>query len=371
MNRNILATKRVFSFSFSKVFLVIFLKILLLIPNLAQSQTLEYLTKGTSGLRGLSVVSDEIIWACGSEGVILRTTNGGGTWKQFTIPNQSKAGFRDIQAFDSSQAIVMAIGNPAMIFETTTSGRIWNTVFTINREGMFLDAFDFSPSGEGILIGDPIKINDELRFFIAETIDFGKNWRELGIDSKEPSDYGRKLVENRPMAKVGEACFASSGTNILLKKPAEYIFVSGGMESNLFFNNRIIDLPIQKGKETTGANSIAYSPKTFLTRQKIMVVGGDFNSDSIKNKNGVLLKGKSLKKMKLLSNINTYRSCVIYLKNKSWITTGPSGIEITKNDGKTWKSISKDSFFVCQIAKDGKYVYFSGSNGKVGRVLLD
>ncbi len=371
MSGNILTNDRIFSFSFAKVFLGIFFTFLLFIPNLAQSQTLEYLTKGTSGLRGLSVVSDEIIWACGSDGVILRTTNGGETWKQFTIPNQSKSGFRDIHAFDSSHAIAMAIGNPAMIFETTTSGRIWNTVFNINREGMFLDAFDFSPSGEGILIGDPTKINDELRFFIAETLDFGKNWLELGIDSKEPSDYSRKLVENRPIANVGEACFASSGTNILLKKPAEYIFVSGGMESNLFYKNRIINLPIQKGKETTGANSVAYSPKKFLTRQKIMIVGGDFNSDSIKNKNGVLLKGKSFKKVKVLSNIKTYRSCVIYLRNSSWITTGPSGIEITKNDGKTWKSISNDSFFVCQKAKDGQYVYFSGSNGKVGRVLLD
>ncbi len=341
-----------------------------LFNQLSVAQELEILHSGKSSLRGLSVISDQIIWACGSDGVILRTTNGGKSWQEFSIPNYKNAGFRDIHAFDSAHAIVMAIENPAMMFETKTSGRIWTKIFNVDREGMFLDAFDFLPSGEGILIGDPIKINNDSRFFIAETLDSGKNWRALGTDSINSSDYGRKLIENIPIAKLGEACFASSGTNILLIKPAEYIFISGGLESRLFYKNKIIELPILKGKETTGANSIAYSPQRFLSRQKVMIVGGNFNSDSIKNKNGVLLKGKNFFKIKILPNIKAYRSCVIFLKNKMWITTGPAGIEFTKNDGKTWKKIAETGFFAAKKSKDGNYVYFSGGEARVGRLHI-
>ena len=59
------------------------------------------------------------------------------------------------------------------------------------------------------------------------------------------------------MADSGEACFASSGTNVRKLDKGAACFISGGLRSRLFIRDKTIDLPLIQGKETTGANSIA------------------------------------------------------------------------------------------------------------------
>src|SRR5688572_20969055 len=59
-------------------------------------------TPQTSGvaarLRGVSAASDHVAWASGANGTILRTTDGGATWRHVGPPNTGALDFRDIDA---------------------------------------------------------------------------------------------------------------------------------------------------------------------------------------------------------------------------------------------------------------------------------
>ncbi len=317
-----------------------------LISSVAKAQTISLLTSGTkTSLRGLSVVSDKIIWASGSNGMIARSADGGNTFKWLTVKGFETTDFRDIEAFDSSAAIIMAVAEPAYILKTVDGGNTWKVVYTNKVKGMFLDAMDFENNKNGVVIGDPINN----KFFIACTFNGGNSWQQ------------NKKV---PGGDSAEACFASSGTNIKLLKQTHYV-ISGGLRSRLFINCKSVDLPILQGKETTGANSIAIkNTNTFI------VVGGDFNAPDSIQKNCVITfnKGKTWAEPDIAPH--GYRSCVEYINHKIWITCGLNGVDYSNDDGKIWKWISKESFHVCKKTKNGDAVFFAGSGGRIGKINL-
>ncbi len=98
--------------------LLIFLQFLFYC-NASTSQTLTILTSGEkTSIRGLSVVSDKIIWASGSNGMIARSIDGGNSWKWLRVKGFEKTDFRDIEAFDATTAVIMGIAEPAYILKT-------------------------------------------------------------------------------------------------------------------------------------------------------------------------------------------------------------------------------------------------------------
>src|SRR5687768_16967688 len=87
------------------------------------SQEIKMLTSGTrTSLRGLSVVTDKIVWVSGSAGTVGRSVDGGVNWQWLTVKGYEKRDFRDIEAFDDKTAIIMAIAEPAQILRTTDGG---------------------------------------------------------------------------------------------------------------------------------------------------------------------------------------------------------------------------------------------------------
>ena len=327
----------------------IFVALLLCVTSFfSQAQTVKLLTSGTkTSMRGLSVVDDKTVWVSGSNGTVGKSLDSGKTWKWMTVKGFEKTDFRDIEAFDAKTAIIMGIDSPAYILSTMDGGENWNIVYQNNDKGMFLDAMEFWNEQSGIVIGDPI--ND--RFFVARTFDGGKTWQPLPFDK-------------RPIAAQGEACFASSGTNIRKLNKAEAVFISGGMSSNVFIRDSKIKLPLIQGKETTGANSIAVkNSKTY------MVVGGDFNTkdSSTNNCSFTTDAGKSWSVPAVAPH--GYRSCIEYLGKKQWITCGLNGVDISDDNGNTFTWVDKGSFHVVRKAKKGNAVYFAGGGGRIGKLI--
>jgi photosystem II stability/assembly factor-like uncharacterized protein len=314
--------------------------------SFARVQKLQILTQGTStSIRGLSVVSDDIVWASGSKGMIGRSEDGGKTWNWKQVPGFEKREFRDIEAFDELNAVVLAIAEPGVILKTADGGKTWKPVYSDSTVGIFLDAFHFASDGSGIVIGDPIKGE----IYLASTKDKGDSWQ------KNPRP---------PKADSGEACFASSGTNIVALKNGGYYFVTGGLTSRLHGAGTVTRLPLVQGKESTGANSIAVHGKNAI------VVGGDFSRDTAKADNCVIVRlGKKLIITKPITPPGGYRSCVAYLDSEKLITCGTSGVDVSADGGKNWKLISGESFHVCQKAKKGNAVFLAGGNGRIARYL--
>lgn len=332
-----------------KHYLKIFTSLLLMLSAAyGQSQTVQILTNGTkTSIRGLSVVDDKTVWVSGSNGKVGKTIDGGVTFTWMTVKGFEKTDFRDIEAFNEKEAVIMGISEPAYILRTKDGGNTWQQVYENNNKGMFLDAMEFWNEQSGIVIGDPI----DGRFFIGRTFDGGKTWQDIPL-------------ENRPIADSGEACFASSGTNIRKLNKQEAIFITGGLESNVMVRNIKIDLPLIKGKESTGANSIAVkNSKTW------MIVGGDFNTKDSTTLNAAITKDGGKTFIQPTLPPTGYRSCVEYIRKKIWITCGLNGVDITQNDGDTFTNISKESFHVVRKAKKGKAVFFAGNGGKIGKLI--
>ena len=83
------------------------------------AQTVKLFNSGSkASLRGLSVVTDNIIWVSGSDGTVGRSLDGGNSWNWTIVKGFEKTDFRDIEAFDKNTAIIMGIADPAYILKT-------------------------------------------------------------------------------------------------------------------------------------------------------------------------------------------------------------------------------------------------------------
>ncbi len=312
----------------------------------AYNQTISMLSSGTkTSIRGLSVVDEKIIWASASSGMIAKSVDGGRHFNWMQVPNFEKRDFRDIEAFDSNTAIIIAIAEPAYILKTIDGGRHWKTVFTDSTKGMFLDAMSFSNNKNGVVIGDPINN----KTFIAKTNDGGNTWIKQN---------------NAPILAEGEAFFASSGSNIFQTKKNTY-FVSGGKKSNFYFNGKVLEMPIIQGFESTGANAIA------IYKNKAIVVAGDFAKDSITDNNCVLVDLKTMQFTKPNTTPSGYRSSVVFINKTNAIACGLNGVDISNDKGLNWKTISKEGFHVVAKSKKGNTIFLAGSKGRIAKLIFN
>ncbi len=340
-----------FSRKWRKLFCIF---LLFMVCEKLTAQHIDSLAGGTNtSLRGLSVVNDQIVWASGSNGTVARSTDGGKTWKWIKVAGLEKNDFRDIEAFDELNAVIMSVGEPAYILKTHDGGNTWRLVFEDKRPGMFLDAMEFWNEKSGIVIGDPI----DGKIFVARTFDGGESWRGLP-------------EQNYPTAEKGEAMFAASGTNIRKLDADEACFVTGGTKSRLFIRSKKIDIPIVQGKESTGANSVAVlNFKKINGRPEIIVVGGDFAADTVSRENCAITRDGGRTWIIPKTPPHGYRSCVEWINSNTLIACGTSGVDISKDGGMNWSLISKESYHVCRKAKDGKSVFLAGNRGRIARLV--
>src|SRR5436190_9242856 len=108
----------------------------------ASPQWIKQTVNTTASLRGLSVVSEKVVWASGTGGTAIKTTDGGKTWDVMSVRGAEKLDFRDIEAFDSKTAYVLSIGNgeSSRIYKTTDGGETWAEQFRNKDEKAFYDA---------------------------------------------------------------------------------------------------------------------------------------------------------------------------------------------------------------------------------------
>lgn len=295
-------------------------------------------------------MNEKVVWVSGNKGTVGRSVDGGKTWEWMNPAGYSARDFRDIEAFDKSTAIVIAVGEPAVILKTENGGRQWKRVYVNDTRGMFLDAIEFWNEESGIVIGDPM----QGKFFIARTFDGGSTWRPVAYD---------KL----PVADSGEACFSASGTNIRALDRDEACFVTGGKSSRLFWKGSPITLPILQGRETQGANSVAVWFKG-VKRPQIAVVGGDFAREFSSTENAAISKDGGETWIRPSNPPRGYRSCVEYFARGKLIACGLTGVDISLDEGINWNAVSSTSFHVCRKAKKGKAVFLAGANGSIGKL---
>ncbi|MCC8427217.1 YCF48-related protein [Mucilaginibacter sp. UR6-11] len=316
-----------------------------LFASTARAQHIEVLQQNKpTSIRGLSVVDDNTAWISGSKGHIANTVDGGKTWNWQQVTGFEKSDFRDIEAFSDKEAIIISSGTPALILKTIDGGAHWKVNYHNTDSTYFLDAMDFDSPKHGFVMGDPING----KFFLMETTDGGNNWR----------------IYNSAKAIQNQAAFAASGTCLVINKL--FAVVTGGSLADLVTLQKKGSrwtrhrLPIIHGKNTQGAFSIA------VGKNQLIVVGGDYQKDKRQDSTACYSTNKGLTWH--LSNTfpSGYQSCVTFIKNNIFLSTGTPGTNITINGGKNWIKINNESYNVCSKAKHGKLTLLAGDDGKIG-----
>ena len=334
-----------------KIFIFITLTFTLVISIEAQWIKQNIDTKAS--LRGLSVVSENVVWASGTDGTFLRTIDGGKNWTVGQVPGAEKLDFRDIEAFDENTAYVLSIGDgeTSRIYKTTDGGKGWKVQFQNKNPKVFLDAFAFWDSTHAIAMGDPL----DGKFFLLETTD-GETWKPL---------------ENlqMPNAKEGEAAFAASGTCLITQGENNAFLVSGGNAARVFKSeNRgknwsVYDTPIVKGTAGSGIFSMMMRDESNGS-----IVGGNYEKADEINNNLAFTKdgGKS---WNLVKGLNGYRSGAAFVDSKMFIAVGASGSDLSKDGGKTWMNLDKVNYNSVQ-AHGKKSIWAVGANGLVVKYVF-
>jgi hypothetical protein len=286
----------------------------------------------------------------------------GHSFTVWQIPGYEKSDFRDVHAFSADQAVVMSSGTPALILRTSDAGRTWNEVFRDNRKEIFLDAMDFWDLQHGLVIGDPV----DGRFFMLRTDNGGQTFRLIDTS----------MI---PVAYLGEALFASSGTALRCWNDNRFGFVTGGEVSRYITGiitpdslivQKVYGLPINAGNHSSGAFSFV------ALNENVLVVGGDYANDSAVANNVVtMIHDKDLPEClqydgfiarKAEEDVTGYRSAVEVIRNGTvFVATGTNGVDIGT---RTWKRISNEGYHVVVMAAKGDAVYLAGPKGRLARL---
>lgn len=322
---------------------------------LIYSQTIEIIplpnNATTSSKRGLFQVNEKVTWACGTDGVIMKTKKD----KWITVTQDTfwnHLDFRDVHAFNKNEAIIMSSGKGCDMYKTQDGGDKWTLVYKNYREGIFFDGMDFWSDGTGIAFSDPI----DDKIFLIVSSDKGQSWKELNPITL-------------PKVLTGEAGFAASGTGIVcVGDSTVYIGTGGGATARVFISHdrglnwKVVETPMMSG-EASGIYSMA-----FIDELNGVAVGGNYLDSTNTEGNCIITSngGETWKKAKVPPT--GYRSCVAYNGNGVLIAVGRTGVDVSFNKGKKWQHISDDAYYSCVIQQNTGWL--TGKNGKMAKLQI-
>ena len=320
--------------------------------------------KTEAHFRGLHVVDDNVIWASGSKGTVIVTSDGGKTWRLRTVEGAEELDFRDVHGFDDGTAVIISSGDVAKVFRTTNGGRTWKLCG--KKNGAFFDALAFWDDRYGIVMSDPI----EGKFWLARTKDGGETWKSV-------------TDENRPNAEMGEAGFAASGTNVcVVGENTCYIGLGGTPENETRTSSRVL-VSRDRGKswQFGGPVPLQRSPSAgifsilFSDEMNGVAVGGDYlkADDSASNYAVTSDGGKTWSTPSPRVPPSGYRSCVASWKNKrevKLVAVGTNGTDMSTDLGGKWVRISNKGFNSVDFSDTGRSGWGVGQNGAVARWVL-
>jgi photosystem II stability/assembly factor-like uncharacterized protein len=308
----------------------------------------------TARLRGLSVVSGQVVWASGSAGTVIRTVDGGRTWSSVGPPDTADLQFRDIEAFDAHHAVALSIGEgeQSRVYVTDDGGAIWTETFRNDDPRAFYDCIAFSDRRRGLALSDPV----DGRFRILATVDGGRSWRVLPTTGMPP-------------ALTGEFAFAASGTCLVTADHGsrDAWFATGGASVARVFHSRdrgltwqVVDTAVPSGP-AAGIFSLA-----FRDARHGLAVGGDFLVPLSAPDAAATTRDGGRTWVTAATVPGEYRSGSAWVAHRPGVAlaVGPTGSDISRDGGRHWTRFDQGSFDSVDCARDGR-CWASGENGRV------
>ena len=283
----------------------------------------------TASLRGLGALNEKIVWASGTGGTFVHTSDGGATWQAARVPGAEQLDFRDLHIVDAKTVLLLSIGSgdQSRVYRTEDGGATWKLLFTNPDAKGFFDALAFWDRRNGIIVGDAV----DGRPTVFTTSDGGEHWRK----------------QQTPPALPNEGSFAASGTCLIVRGKSEAWFATGGVGAARVFHTNdggkkwtVATTPIRNDAASAGIFSLA-----FADARHGIAVGGDYDKPEDATKNIAVTSDGGLTWTSPRGSPAGFRSAVAYVPDrKMWIVTGTSGSDVSYDNGATWKSFDTGAF---------------------------
>jgi photosystem II stability/assembly factor-like uncharacterized protein len=299
----------------------------LIIPlALASAQWTTALTGTTAGLRGIHDAGGGVIWASGTKATVLRSEDDGYMWQICKMPaDTAKLDFRAVFAWNADHAQVLSSGPGAQsrLYETTDGGATWRLLLQNPDAEGFWDALTYSGTF-GYILGDPVAG----RFVLYRSDDLGRQWH-------------RQDSTGLAAAPQGEGVFAASNSSLVVLPNATILFGTGGKGGPRVFRStnshhwNAAAVPMAGGKDSAGIFSLA-----FRDALNGVAVGGDYQKPDETAGTAAWTSDGGLTWHAANMFPGGYRSAVAWdATANGWIAVGPSGSDLSSDDGHTWKHL--------------------------------
>jgi photosystem II stability/assembly factor-like uncharacterized protein len=347
----------------------------------------------TAGLRGVHAVGGGVVWASGTNGTVLRTEDSGYMWQSCAMPpGAEKLDFRAIWAWDANTAIVMSsgTGDLSKIYKTTDGCSHWKLLYTNPEPKGFYDGLVFLDRERGFVIGDAATSSMPVEggyyaLRIRVTHDEGATWVPV-VDAASPPTPGTALyalpdegffAASNSSATVGDGYLwlATNQSRVLRIAMQNVSFQAGFCAGAIDPDSRscgipwqpwaISAVPLAKG-QTAGAFSVALGDGTHG-----VAVGGDYRKPDDRSGTAAATADGGAHWTASTIPPGGFRSAVAWdADHKFWITVGPNGSDLSRDDGQTWQPIEHAP---PDIDKGGEWNALSlpwvvGPNGRIAKL---
>jgi len=310
--------------------------------------------RGVSAVNSFNDTGGPVVWASGSNGVILRSEDAGNHWTRLHVKDEDTLDFRGIRAINPLVAYVMSSGggDKSRIYKTRDGGETWELQYSDQRPAFFLDDIVCFTETHCFALGDPI----DGKFLILSTED-GKNWKELPRDGM-------------PAIITGEGAFAASGSSLAIYGTADIYFGTGGGVTARVFHSAnlgrtwtVSDTPLAAGNASSGVFSLTRVGTT------VVAVGGDYRVADGSTRVAAYSQDGGVTWKLSSAQPGGYRSSVLKVGWSDLVAVGPNGEDFSADMGVTWKHTG--AINLNAVAAFGEnYAWAAGAKGTIAITLF-
>lgn len=299
----------------------------------------------------IAAVSRQIAWIGSDDGTVLRTADGGQSWRDVSPPAVSGFHFRDLEARDANRAVAMTAGpgSDSRLYATSDGGRSWRLAYEASDPATYFDAMAFFDSQRGLVFGDPING----KFEILSTTDGGDTWAivpNAGMPAAQPNEYG--FADGGPMTTAGRDAWFGSGGSV----SRMYHSHDGGLTWD------VKTTPILSGSAegTAGVYGLA-----FRTANLGLAVGGDFLTPDVTSHVSAVsyLGGPWTSPASEPSGVRSAAAWLPFTLATA-VTVGINGSDVSYDAGQHWARFDDGEFNTVGCAADGA-CWAAGDAGRV------
>jgi photosystem II stability/assembly factor-like uncharacterized protein len=173
-----------------------------------------------------------------------------------------------------------------------------------------------------------------------------------------------------PPALANEGAFAASGTNIAVAAGGHAWIGTGAAERSRVLHTAdggatwtIAETPV-KSSASSGIFSIA-----FRDARSGMTVGGDYRREQDAEANAAFSDDGGVT-WNAVRGLGGFRSVVAPVPGtaRSWVAVGPTGADVTGDNGRTWAPIQGDGYDTFSVAPRGHAGWAAGAGGRIGKL---